>query len=106
VTAKPDLGRVGSAETGSREPSPTVSALTGFDPARGDFIRCPAPPLLGGGQLPSEWLLGIAAIDDKKKAHARAREARAIAAWLGRLGMWLRDQAYEVPPAMPMGDEQ
>jgi hypothetical protein len=27
-------GRVGVAETGSREPSPTVSALSGFDPAR------------------------------------------------------------------------
>jgi hypothetical protein len=97
-----DSGRV-TGSTSLRSPEPLrVSAHSGYDPARGDYLRCPAPPLLGGGVKPTEWLEHMAEADDKKKAHVRAREARAIADWLRRISRWLVAECYEVPPAIAM----
>lgn len=60
----------------------------------------PAPPVLRGGQKPTEWLESIANADEKKGATARAREARAIAFWLKQLGCWLdREWCFEPMPA-------
>lgn len=93
-------------------PANAVDGPSGFDPSRGDFMRCPAPPILCGGVKPTEWLLSMAAADDKKKAHARAREARAIAVWLRRLARWIvEEQVCDIPPAIvietrPGGDAQ
>ena len=51
----------------------------------------PSPPRLGGGISPMGWLRQIAGFDDKKQAHARAREARAMADWLDELALWIKE---------------
>lgn len=69
----------------------------------GDLSHYPAPPELGGALTVTQWLRSMAEADDKKKAHARAREARAIADWLTRLGRWLHWQAFEPAQGMSVG---
>lgn len=72
-----DDGRVPAAP-GSREPSPSVSAASGFDPSRG-------APRLGGGISPVQWLRSIATADRKIRANARAAEGEAIADYIETL---------------------
>ena len=98
-----DIGRGNPALVND---APAGHRPSGFDPARGDHYRCPAPPKLGGGIKPTEWLLSIAAMDEKKGATARAREARGIALWLTRLGRWMTEQAFVVPLAIAMEARQ
>jgi len=50
-----ELGRVRS-EPGSREPSPSVSAASGFDPSRGKSITCAN---CDGHGLISSWSFGV-----------------------------------------------
>jgi hypothetical protein len=64
----------------------------------GDCLYYPTPPVLGGGQKVTEWLEAIAAMEEKRGATERAREAREIAEWLGRLGRWMHRENYEPAP--------
>lgn len=54
-------------------------------PAMVDYVNPLAPPVLGGGIGPAEWLRSMACADRKKSATKRAKEAEEIADWIDRM---------------------